>query len=1153
MTGSLTFLHTSIARADGDDSVSGTDWSVAACSQTISVSGTNDAQALQMAINAASTDASAPTVVCLADGQFNFSNIVIDGRHVVLRNVDAASAVKVIGAKDNPAFIVRNGGSLSVDTVAQAGGDRNANFLYGNTSAYRDRGSFAQVDGSSALVFNHGTISHIGGNSYGALVRNNGGRVTVNGGSFSNNFTSKDGGAVIDSRGGSVAVNGGSFSNNGEDASHRSSNGGVAYLVGASMTIKNGSFTGNSAQRHGGVLFAKENSTVTVNGGIFEANTVDPSKPALKIGGGVIYASGAESHVTITGGTFRNNAVNMKMDWNTRYSGGGAIWAQGDIDISGGTFSQNTVGTTSQTYPGQWAGGGAIFVYGADAGVNRRISSLNISGSPSFNDNTSYGDGGAIFLGWSSEAILQGGTFTDNASHRLGGAIYTEDETTTYMADSYATRNKAGHFGGGLWLCPSGRGYTSKGASMIAVDNTADKRYDGFAASGANNTATGAAGDDFALMSPTKKGIHNSYQLSDRGWKNYANQAVMDWWQDGTLTEYTDGLDLNSQAAGGGGQGLSVAAGSKRYDAASSNNVLVTDRVFTSTNEDGKPKGVGVALKATLKDGVAKDYYNEYADVKFTSNTAWYSGGGFGTNGVLIFDVPYRASWHKRDADTEDSLKGSKWKLSIKGSDIVKTSEAGRSTPWFSGIFGLGQCSVQQTEECWKQTAGADTTGVADDVWEAVVADQGSADQDTREGMISVSNLAVGKFTVQEIQAPDGYYLSDKTYTFTTTESGNLPSFTVDGKAIGTDDDNIPAIGDQRITVRWTKTDSDNSGLLLAGSEWKLEKKSTDGNSWEYTATITDCTPGNLDTNGKCPTNNGPSVSDEDDAAGKFSISGLKPGSYRLTETKAPQGYYSNSKQSYTFDIPDSANAKPAEYDKDGSLVAGSPSVKVTDGKYYIQLSANGRVVANNAIGNTRTKVTWSKATKDDTSKLLGGSKWKIYQKNSKSDAYQPMHYTAATPTALSSWTVASDDANATEIADCTAADQCTSADQDAAEGRFLVENLPAGTYKLVETQAPDGYFLPDGDKVFYTFTISESSNDPANVFVSLVGSDTTAKKLLQVEKADKHNVIVNVTKTTALPQTGGLTSLDFLIVSFAGFAVAAVAAIIAQRRRRTI
>lgn len=594
------------------------------------------------------------------------------------------------------------------------------------------------------------------------------------------------------------------------------------------------------------------------------------------------------------GSVFSGNVAHSK----GRLGGGGALWVKGSLSVNGATFTNNA----SDPDGGWHCGGGAIFLSGlakngsidGQAKSTLTISKATFTGNEAkyaHDKNGGQGDGGAIFLGWNSTMILQGRqgdvTFTGNKAARLGGAIYTEETTVTYMANAFATSNTAGHFGGGLWLCPSGQGIASKGGNMIAVNNRANTDTDRYA----NGTTyendarkeptSGAAGDDFAIMSPTKSGISNSYELSNTGWDADSDKQVVRWYQDGTLTKYTDGLGLDSILDGQDSKGLSVADDSQRYaegaeeyPAGTINSENVSGKKDSAGvaqcagNTEACVKNVGTALKAVMDASTARQYQSK-ATVRFTDNHADSSGGAFGTNGAIVFANPYNAAWRKVDAKDGaaqtaqngsrntyvNALAGSTWTLSIKQSQITSAVAQGQTvymtangepTPYFSADINAANCGLMrgsgQSGLCWASDGNTD-----DPTWTAVIQDNTGYDKNPADGEFSLANLAGGTFTLTETEAPEGYYLSTKTYTFTTGETAGIPTVKVDGKdTLGKSASGISQIDDgtKPTSVTWNKVDA-QSNDKLGGSTWQLLKKNDDGyavvNGYD---SIADCTSG---------------------------------------------------------------------------------------------------------------------------------------------------------------------------------------------------------------------------------------------------------------------------------------------------------------------
>jgi len=85
-------------------------------------------------------------------------------------------------------------------------------------------------------------------------------------------------------------------------------------------------------------------------------------------------------------------------------------------------------------------------------------------------------------------------------------------------------------------------------------------------------------------------------------------------------------------------------------------------------------------------------------------------------------------------------------------------------------------------------------------------------------------------------------------------------------------------------SLRWNKVDDTASKNRLSGSEWSLQRLDGNGDPSGAAILVTDCVAA------PCPA----AGADEDPAAGSLLVAKLSPGSYALTETKAPVGYRLN-------------------------------------------------------------------------------------------------------------------------------------------------------------------------------------------------------------------------------------------------------------------
>lgn len=178
-------------------------------------------------------------------------------------------------------------------------------------------------------------------------------------------------------------------------------------------------------------------------------------------------------------------------------------------------------------------------------------------------------------------------------------------------------------------------------------------------------------------------------------------------------------------------------------------------------------------------------------------------------------------------------------------------------------------------------------------------------------------------YYIREVKAPAGYQKSDTIYYATMNNTGEQVNYvqghvdTVNGnKLVSFDDSNTTgAISNTKITgtVSWTKVEEGDKGYTpLAGSEWKLAKLGADGTAEAQSWTVSDQSASSETT-----------WADTDDTNGKFTLAGLLPGTYTLTETQAPFGYELN-KNTYKFTVDSTNGSITWEENERPSIVSGT-------------------------------------------------------------------------------------------------------------------------------------------------------------------------------------------------------------------------------------
>ncbi|KAA8828476.1 SpaA isopeptide-forming pilin-related protein [Bifidobacterium myosotis] len=556
------------------------------------------------------------------------------------------------------------------------------------------------------------------------------------------------------------------------------------------------------------------------------------------------------------------------------------------------------------------------------------------------------------------------------------------------------------------------------------------------------------------------------------------------------------------------------------------------------------------------------------ASVVLTGNAARLSGGAFATNGDVKFSTPYTASWSKVDSeDTSKELSGSQWDLSATTSGsftgtgttegeaiksaIKQFNEKNESAPVagpFNVDFSPTLCPVTTDSEgkksyeegyadghCWKQTFGGygATETEESNVWtvtftsitlSAVITDNssndkggtaytGAFDNNPDGGGFDLNNLALGTYTLKERVAPTGYEMNVHEYQFKIKNGpAKWQKLDMDGEPEGEFTETDAAIPDKALPgVSWSKTDVD-TGALLSDSEWTVTKYQQDGEILETKSRwiVQDCVH-LTDKDINCSTqakNSGEYLGDHDNAAGKFNITGLQPGKYRLTESVAPEGYWDPQGDVYEFTVKDADT--PVQLTK-----VGDTAETVT------------------AITNKLPQISWKKV--DETSlDIITDSETKTEWTVTGPVAVL-VDGDASTDTPeldLQSETVSVTDCQSKDDADASV--RCSTQktgkqkgelggyynDLDNAAGQLKISGLMRPTanqaaksiryqYVLKETKAPNGYMKSDKE---YVFTIG-ATEDQSNLKLGNTECSTTVGGT---------NCIPNAKSVASLPLTGG-------------------------------
>ena len=258
----------------------------------------------------------------------------------------------------------------------------------------------------------------------------------------------------------------------------------------------------------------------------------------------------------------------------------------------------------------------------------------------------------------------------------------------------------------------------------------------------------------------------------------------------------------------------------------------------------------------------------------------------------------------------------------------------------------------------------------------------------------------------------------------------------------------------------------------------------------------------------------GGTLPDEEPKAGQLKVSNLPDGTYTLKETSAPNGFDASTAKTYTIVI------------KNGQID---------------QSDLTGKVENPPLTG----KVTWQKTT-ENTSELLGGSKWKLYKTKSFTWNNGKAEYTdgdSITPIATITDYVGSDktcSAQTEQYKDC-----------DGKAGAFELDGLAWGEYQLVESKAPDGFNLDSTSHMFRIGPAKDSDVTGEWYTSSGFKPDTTGAYNVDTAFTVNGGSITN-TPGVVLPSTGGEGANKMYTAGFLAVAIAVAGLALSLRRRQS-
>jgi CSLREA domain-containing protein len=304
------------------------------------------------------------------------------------------------------------------------------------------------------VTLNHSDQAAGGGRAGGGGILMGGGIVTMDSASTISNNTAN--GASNAGKGGGVMINGGTFTLTGVTISGNATSGdGGGILLdstgSATLTMTNGSITGNSARQGGGLSTdSGSTGTASLTGVTITNNTATTDT------GGILQIGSGTSAITINGIAFTGNTSPTLRTTSGTLTLQNTVSVDNSVTVAGGTLA---VGTSTLTIPqnltlssgsvtngassvsigGNFTFSGGAFTAGTSTYTFNGSGPQAMSGSPAFNNLVVNKGGGTLTLGNNiteagnltlTNGIFDLSSFSANRSGAPGGTLTVSNGTT---------------------------------------------------------------------------------------------------------------------------------------------------------------------------------------------------------------------------------------------------------------------------------------------------------------------------------------------------------------------------------------------------------------------------------------------------------------------------------------------------------------------------------------------------------------------------------------------------------------------------------------------------------------------------------------------------------------------------------------------------
>ncbi len=464
------------------------------------------------------------------DGSRTGSKLILNGTQVKSNTAKTGGAISIrtdCEAVLDGAELTENSATATVDDVMGGGAvyvgygklsltyvtmDKNTSAYYGGAIFSRDSdvtiegGSVTGSEGAtgSALHFRENTVAKL---SNVTVAENNStanGVVYINGGSLEmNSITAENNnaynGGVLYASGAStvIGITDSTFSNN-----SASSNGGCIFINKPTLTVKNSTFTENTARLGGAVyntlgIMTTESTAFTNNSAVKSSSGSGGNGGAVSLAGGTYTVSESD---TFTENTAENHAGAVYVSYytdetdETKRTGG-------VLTVTGASFTGNTAmggGAVSIRTDGEASFDGTVFTGNAVTGDDGKVDG--------------YGEGGgAVYVGY-GKLTLNNVTATGNTAEHNGGAVHVLDSECTVNGGTYKDNTSAS---GGAFQTVVSSDLTVNSATFTG-NNSSATESDGKIGGGAINISAGTLNVTDSLFDGNSSGYYGGAILSEK-------------------------------------------------------------------------------------------------------------------------------------------------------------------------------------------------------------------------------------------------------------------------------------------------------------------------------------------------------------------------------------------------------------------------------------------------------------------------------------------------------------------------------------------------------------------------------------------------------------------------------------------------------------